>query len=326
MPKLRVISKDEIASLITLEKIINEIEKGFVGFFKRENVVFPVIREKIEKYEGIFGIKSGYLQKEDTLGFKAGGFWIKNIEKNLPTHQSIILLFDPSTGQAISMMDANIITILRTGAVGAIAAKFLARKNSSKICIIGAGTQGRIQLTALQKMFYIKQVKVYDKNYNFSKKFAKEFKEKGLNISAERSAEEAVKDADIIVTTTPSEKPIIKEDWIEPSVHINAIGADTVGKQELDPKIFKKAKIVVDDTSQCIKMGETQHAFTQGIIKKKDIYAELGEIIAGKKAGRESETEITLFDATGLAFQDLITANLVYKLAMRNNVGKDIII
>lgn len=132
----------------------------------------------------------------------------------------------------------------------------------------------------------------------------------------------AVIDADIVVTVTPSKKAIVMDEWIRDGVHINAIGADAPGKQELDPRIMRRAKIVVDSLSQCRVIGEIQHALSQGLIKESDIHAEIGEILIGKKKGRETDDEITLFDSTGLAAQDIAAANIVYQLAKKRKMGK----
>lgn len=326
MATIRIITQEQVKALIDFKNVIQIIEESFIHYCSGQNKVFPVIREHIQKHRGIFGIKSGYLTEADTLGFKAGGFWIENKSRDVPTHQSVIVLFNPSTGQPICLMDGNHITILRTGAVGAIAAKYLAKQNSRKACIIGAGTQGRVQLLGLKTLFDIQEVKVFDKDYKLSLRFVESFKGYNFSLRAEKNAQCAVENADIIVTATPSEEAIVPKEWILPSVHINAIGADTIGKQELDPKIFEHAKVVVDCTKQCIVMGETQHAFHLGVINENSIHAELGEIIYGLKAGRESENEVTLFDATGLAFQDLAIADLVYKTALEDNIGHDLYI
>ncbi|MHA1958384.1 MAG: ornithine cyclodeaminase family protein [Candidatus Thorarchaeota archaeon] len=142
-------------------------------------------------------------------------------------------------------------------------------------------------------------------------------------VKAMDSVEEVVKNADIIVTVTPSRKALVMSEWIEDGVHINAIGADGKGKQELDPRIMKKAsKIVVDSLDQCKVIGELQHAYGQGIISEKNVHAEIGDILSGKKAGRETQEEITVFDSTGLAAQDIAAANVVFQLAQKRGLGK----
>jgi alanine dehydrogenase len=177
-------------------------------------------------------------------------------------------------------------------------------------------------LQALRQIFKIKSVSVWGKDKRLVAKFLKEMRRSGEKMAETMTIKDCVKDADIVVTTTPSRGAIVKSSWIKPGTHINAIGADAAGKQELDPAILKKARVVVDDFRQASHSGEINVAFEKGLLKKKDIYAELGQIISGKKHGRSSRQEITVFDSTGLAIQDLAIADLVYRTALRKKAGR----
>jgi ornithine cyclodeaminase/alanine dehydrogenase-like protein (mu-crystallin family) len=191
--------------------------------------------------------------------------------------------------------------------------------------VIGAGSQGREQVLALRELFAIEKVKVWSKTASSAEKYSAEMgKRLGVDVHATANPMEAVTDVDIIVTATPARNAIVMDEWVHPGVHINAIGADGPGKQELDPKIMKRAKIVVDSLKQCRIIGEIQHALSQGIIKDGEIHAEIGEVLTGKKSGRESDDEITLFDSTGIAAQDIAAANLVYQLAKKTGIGKSV--
>lgn len=322
MPEIIILNEQDLEQIITLEQVINLVERGFSSYYRGGFTPFPVVREKINTYEGIFGIKSGYVTDGDLLGFKAGGYWKNNPSLGIPAHRSVILLFDPQTGNARSIMDGNFITTIRTGAVGAIAAKYLARKNSQVAAIIGCGTQGRMQLRALKWVLPIGDIRCYDISLKNAEAFAEEMSSQDCPVKRCSSPEEAVKGADVVVTTTPSEKWIVSSDWIEPGMHISAMGADTKGKQEIDPGLFTRVKIVVDSLEQCKQLGEMQHA--PEIVEKGGIYAELGEITAGEKSGRSDNSEITLFDATGIAFQDLVTAGLALKISVEKGIGKRI--
>ncbi|MFN4133823.1 MAG: ornithine cyclodeaminase family protein, partial [Candidatus Hadarchaeales archaeon] len=201
----------------------------------------------------------------------------------------------------------------------------LARKNSRVVGFVGAGVQAMTQLEALAHVFEIEEAKVNDISIERSEKFAREMGKKvGIKIKVERDTKTAVEGADIVITTTPSRKPIVFDRWISPGVHINAIGADAPGKQELDPKILKRAKVVVDDIQQAIHSGEVNVPLSTGEIARGDIYGDLGEIVTGKKPGRTSNDEITLFDSTGLAVQDIATDWVVYKKALKMKVGRKI--
>ena len=262
----------------------------------------------------------------ETAGVKVVNVHPANREKGLPTVMATIVLNDPKTGAPLAIMDGTYITILRTGAAGAVAAKYLARKNSEKAAIIGAGVQGRIQLEAFTKVLDVKEARVYDIRYEAAETYAKEMSRKlGVDVKPVKTVKEAVENADVIATCTPARGPIVPVEVISKGVHINAIGADAPGKQELDPEILKKAdKIVVDDMEQATHSGEVNVPLSKGIITRSDIYAELGEIVAGVKKGREKDEEITIFDSTGLAIQDVATANLVYRKALEKGVGKEL--
>jgi ornithine cyclodeaminase/alanine dehydrogenase-like protein (mu-crystallin family) len=223
-------------------------------------------------------------------------------------------------------MDGTYITASRTGAAGAIAASLLARKESKTVGVVGAGTQGRMQVLGLKEFFSIERVNVWDIDDASKKRYEKTMPDiLNAEVKAMDSVEEVVKNADIIVTVTPSRKALVMAEWIGDGVHINAIGADGKGKQELDPKIMKKAsKIVVDSLDQCKVIGELQHAFGQGIISEENVHAEIGDILSGKKTGRETQDEITVFDSTGLAAQDIAAASVVFQLAQKRGLGKSI--
>ena len=221
-------------------------------------------------------------------------------------------------------MDGNFITTIRTGAVGAIAAKYLARKNSKVGAILGYGTQGRMQLTALKWVLPIRDVRCYDISPKNAEVFAKEMSSQDCTGKWVSSPEEAGKGADVVITTTPSERWIVSSEWIDPGMHISAMGADTKGKQEIDPDLFTRAKIVVDSIAQCKGLGEMQHA--SDLVEKGGIDAELGEITSGEKSGRSGNREITLFDATDIAFQDVVTAGLALKLSVIKSIGERILI
>ncbi|MDD4183444.1 MAG: ornithine cyclodeaminase family protein, partial [Candidatus Omnitrophica bacterium] len=216
------------------------------------------------------------------------------------------------------------ITNMRTGAAGAVAAKYLARKDSKIVSMVGCGEQAKTQAEGLKLLFDIKEMKLWSK-YDFSvKNFIDNTKTGKIKISRYKNIEDCVCGSDIVVTTTPSRKPIVKYRWLKKGCHINAIGADSKGKEELEPLILQKAKIVVDNFTQASHSGEINVPFAKDLITKKDIYAELGSIVCGKKKGRANDREITVFDSTGLAIQDLAAANIVYNSALKKKAGTKI--
>jgi len=199
--------------------------------------------------------------------------------------------------------------------------KYLARRNSKTVGFVGAGNQARTQLLAINEIIDIVEVKAT----STSEKSTLAFKEEmGKRISCEiipKKSIEKVCDCDILVTTTPSREPIVMNEWIAEGTHINAIGADAPGKEELDPAILRRAKVVVDDFPQASHSGEVNVPLAKGLIKEKDIFGELGEVITGKKRARTRDSDITIFDSTGLAIQDVATADMVYRKALAGEIG-----
>jgi alanine dehydrogenase len=319
-----ILSRAEIERLISLADAIETVEKAFCALARGEAFLFPVIRERIDPNGGFFGVKAGYLASQGYLGYKGGGFWASNRRKGIAGHQSVILLYDPATGIPKAAMDGNYLTVIRTGAVGALAARVLARKDSRIAAIAGAGAQGAIQLAALRAVLPIAEIRCYDRDAAAAAAFVQSASSDGLRATATRTAQEAIAGADVIVTATPSFEPFVQAQWIAPGMHISAFGADTRGKQELEAELMPRSKVVVDYLAQACEIGEIQHAFRQGLIG--GVHAELGEILTGAKPGRESAEEITLFDATGIALQDLAVAGRAYELAIEQGVGTSVVL
>jgi ornithine cyclodeaminase/alanine dehydrogenase len=198
----------------------------------------------------------------------------------------------------------------------------LARKDASKITSIGTGNQARMQIRAINEIMKIEEIHAWDRNPDTLSKYKTDIEsEFGIPVIAASSKKEAVEQADILITTTRGKGSLVEADWVKPGTHIVAIGTDQRGKQELEPELFRNAKIVVDSISQCAEKGETWHPLKRNIIARDAIHGEIGEILLGRKPGRESDDEITIFDSTGMAIQDNTTASKIYQNAIANNVG-----
>jgi len=319
---LLVLSRADVEPLVSLKEAIPVLEKALADLAAGQARLFPVIRERIDPYGGFFGIKAAYLQSQGYLGYKGGGFWKDNRSRGIAGHQSVILLYDPATGVPLAVMDGNYLTVVRTGAVGAIATKYLARADSRIVAVVGCGVQGRIQLDALRQVLNIEQVRCCGRTAESTRAFAAHCARIGVDAAPCGSVREAVQKADVVVTATPSFQPVVENAWVHAGVHINAIGADTEGKHEIDQHILGRAKVVVDSWPQALKLGECQHAVRDGLLRAP--HAELGEIVAGQKQGRERRDEITVFDATGLAIQDLAVAAFVYEAARSRGIGRSV--
>ena len=222
----------------------------------------------------------------------------------------------------ICIMDGSLITGLRTGASGAVAVKALARKNARTIASIGTGNQARMQIRAINEVMKIEEIHAWSRTPDMLSKYKTDIeREFGIPVIVANSKREAVEQADILITTTRGKEALVEAGWVKPGTHIVAIGTDARGKQELDPALFRKAKIIVDSISQCTEKGETWHPLNKNFITKDDIHGEIGEVLLGRKPGRENDDEITIFDSTGMAIQDNTTASKIYRNALANNVG-----
>lgn len=321
-----LIREPEIEQLITLEESIECVEEAFRSRGSGSSQMPPKSYVFLEKFNGDFRVMPAYLEEVGAAGVKIVNSHPDNPRKNnLPSVMAIIVLLEPETGEPISIMSATKITDFRTGAAGAVAAKYLARENSKKVGMIGTGAQAKSQLLGLNQIFDLDEVKAYSKfeesrdNFINSMKNILDFK----IISAD-SARSAVSDSDIVVTTTPSKNPIVRDDWVSEGTHINAIGADAKNKQELDPSILKRAKVVVDEWDQASHSGEISVSVSDGEFSKKDLFAEIGDVVTGNKQGRTSEEDITIFDSTGLAVQDISTAWKIYEKAQEEGKGEEV--
>ena len=326
--KVLFLKRKEIESLISMNEVLNIVEQAFREKGLKRVQMPPKPYLFYHKYNGDLRAMPSYLEALDISAVKIVNSHPNNMKLyNLPTVMATIILIDPKNGAPLSIMEGSWITAMRTGAASGIASKYLARKDSRKLGLIGAGAQAETQILAISSILNIEEVYVYDKDKEkmkiFTSKYIEKYGEK-FSMNSVNKPEDAVKNMDIVVTATPSREPIVKRDWISSGMHINSIGADAPGKEELDPEILKISKIVVDDIEQAAHGGEINVPLSKGIISLKNVYAELGEIVAGFKFGRESIEEITVFCSTGLAIQDAVTAKLVYDKALEKNVGQRI--
>jgi len=325
--KTLVLSEEAVKKLLSFEEVTDAVESAF----RMKGLGHAQMPAKqylfMKKYNGDVRTMPAYLEENGTVVVKVVNSHPENRRYGLPTVMAMIILIDPRTGAPIAIMGGTWITALRTGAAGAIAAKYLANPNPKTIGFVGAGIQARTQLMGLQLVFKkIEEVKVWDRAEKAALKYAEEMRIKYNQefIYPVKSIKKAVQGADVIVTATPSRKPLVSAEWVDEGTHINSIGADAPGKQELDPAILVKSKIVVDDWSQSCHGGEINVPLAKGIIKKEDVWGDICEIVAGLKPGRISPDEITVFTSTGLAIQDAAAANVAYQKALKEKIGESV--
>ncbi|MFP3946632.1 MAG: alanine dehydrogenase [Halobacteriota archaeon] len=311
---------DDVEEVLEMGEVIESVESAF-HYYGLGRVQMPSKSYLyFDKYNGDLRTMPAYIPDKDEAGVKIVNSHPQNPSRGLPTVLAIYVLNDPATGKPLAMMNATYLTDIRTGAGSAVAAKYLARKDSKVLGIIGCGRQSRTQLAAINELFDLEEVLIADKSGEQCDMFIKEMGNKiGVEIKSVDLEEGCT--ADIITTTTPVKKPIIKSEWIEEGAHINAVGADAPGKRELEASILRRARIVVDSREQAYHSGEINVPLSKGDISREDVYAELGEIVAGKRPGRERDEEITIFDSTGMAVQDVAVAALAYRKSVERNMG-----
>jgi len=321
-----LLSDDLIRRELSMQKVIELVEAAFAADARGHAITFPAIVDYVGKAHAHFGLKSGYLNLDssrEVLGLKAGGYWLENQERHgLPNHRATMLLINPDTGEALAVMPANTITRMRTAAAGAVAARYLARSDAATVAVLGTGEQGHAQLEALQLTRNIARVFVWGRKPAAVASYVAAWKHRDVEVHAAESPAEALAEADIVVTTTPSTSPLVMDGWIRSGTHINAMGSDGAGKQEIDPVLIRRAKFVADKVSQSQTIGELQQLVRDPASDQPLIHAELGQICAGLRAGRENREEITIFDSSGVSFQDLVVADFLAKHAGENNLGE----
>ncbi|MFQ5887642.1 MAG: alanine dehydrogenase, partial [Candidatus Hydrothermarchaeales archaeon] len=316
------LNSDEIKTVLDIDDVILAVEKAFEQHGLDKVQMPPKSYLYFERYNGDLRTMPAYIEALEMAGAKIVNSHPGNPSKGIPTVMAVVILNDPKTGAPLAVMDGTHLTDMRTGAAGAVACKYLAREDSKVVGLVGAGRQARTQLLAISKVFELEKAMIVSMSLEGSNRFKKEMEGVvGIDIVVKEGIEE-VCDSDILVTATPVREPIVREEWIGEGMHINAIGADAEGKEELEPEVLKKAKVVIDDLLQAVHSGEINVPLSKGIITKDDIYASLGEVVAGKIPGRTSEEGITVFDSTGLAIQDIAAGKLAYEKALEAGVGQ----
>ncbi|ASY57758.1 Ornithine cyclodeaminase [Sinorhizobium sp. CCBAU 05631] len=322
--KTLLLKKDEVRRLIGMTEVIGAVEEAYKGFNSDQVEQPDYIGIDLPSPRGEIDFKLGYYKANEVISMKAssGGFVDNPTAHGVPNGMATIFLFDARSGALICVMDGSLILGLRTGASGAVSVRALARKEARKITSIGTGNQARMQIRAINEIMKIEEIHAWDNHPDTLSRYKTDIEsEFGIPVIMANSKKEAVEQADILITTTRGKGSLVEADWVKPGTHIVAIGTDQRGKQELDPEIFRNAKLVVDSISQCTEKGETWHPLDRNIITRNDIHGEIGEVLLGQKPGRESDDEITIFDSTGMAVQDNTTASKIYQNAIANNVG-----
>jgi alanine dehydrogenase len=323
---LSILNRGDVQALVSMREAIGVVEDAFLELHEKKAACPRRLVIDVKKHKGFAYVMSSYLGEKDSLVVKIVGQYEENYRRySLPTIMASIILSDAKNGKPLALMEGTYITALRTGAASGVATKHLARKDSKTVGVLGAGVQARTQVWALYEVLEnIQKVKVYDVLFDRAEEFAYDISvQLGLDVETMKTSRECVENSDVVVLATTSKLPALDGDWVGEGVHINSIGVMGPEGRELDDKIVKKAKIVVDSKESALfETGDLIIPINNGTISESDIYAELQEILAGKKPGRTSNEEITCWKAVGLAIEDAALARLVFDKAMKEGLGK----
>jgi len=319
-----ILSQNDIKQLLSMKETIETVENAFRDFAMGKTQMIPRKYLMFDKYAGKTGFMPAYIDTLDASGVKIVSAHDENPTKHgLPRVTATMVLTDPKTGLPLAVMDATYTTMMRTGAIGAIAAKHLSRKNAKVVGIVGTGVQGRGQLMGLMEVREIEKAIVYDAVPEQSKRFAEDMKARfRIDVVQTDDIQKAAENVDVLVTSTNSKTPVIKDEWVKQGLHLTAMGVSAPGSQEIPAETFKRSKLVIDDFAQTSTMGGINVPISKGLLTKEDVFAEIGEILIGKKPGRTSDQEITVFVTSGLAIQDIAVARLAYEKAKEKGIGQ----
>ncbi|MGH9543864.1 MAG: ornithine cyclodeaminase family protein [Terriglobales bacterium] len=325
-----ILRESEIRALLDARACVAAMEQAFTAYSTGQAQLPSVVHLNVPENRGEIHVKAGYLNRGPYYAVKIVSGFLNNPQLGLPANDGMIVVFDAQTGSpAAFLLDHGFITDIRTGAAGAVAARHLARRKIAAVAVIGTGAQARYQLEMLALQRSFSEVRIWGRDPHKAQACADDLAKRpsipACHFAVTESAQQAVHDADVVITVTASREPLVRAAWLKPGVTVIAVGSDGPDKQELDVDVLARAdKIVADSIPQCLRLGEIHHAVERGVIAEDELYAELGEITAGLKPGRTSEDEIIVCDLTGVGAQDVAAASLVLERAKAGNHGEKV--
>ena len=320
-----ILTQREVAKLLDVRRAIGVVRESFKAMARGKALMPPKIYLRLPGGDD-FRAMPAFLARPPAAGMKWVNVHARNPAKGLPTVMAVIVINDPATGVPLAIMDGLLITKLRTAASTAVATQALARRGSRVVGLVGCGAQGDALLVALAQFFPLTHVNVWGYMPQEAPRFCRRMRRllPGVILEPCATIERSARDVDILVTVTPSRRPLVKRAWLAPGTHISAVGADAPGKQELDPRILRDATVVVDDRAQAIHAGELNVPIRRGQCSPRRIHATLGEVLIGRRAGRRSPDELTVFDSTGLAIHDVALGYEAVRQARHQGVGRSL--
>jgi ornithine cyclodeaminase/alanine dehydrogenase len=323
-----VISEQQVRGLVDIDELIEALEKAHLQYSTGRAVMPVRLVVPLPAIQGRITSMPGFLTDDKALGMKVVTYFQQNPTRDFPAILATIMLFSAATGKIIAIMDGSYVTAIRTACASAMATKILANLESKVVGILGAGVQARAHIEALTRVRNIGVFKIYSPSGVSAAKLKEEMSGR-INSAIEvvSSAEQAVRDADLVVTVTTAKEPIIKADWLKPGTHVNAVGSHRPDLRELDGATLARAKVIVDSREAIMaECGDILLAIDERSIAPSAVHAEIAEVLAGTKPGRTDESEITLYKSVGIAIQDVAAAHLIYNKALKQRVGTTVLI
>ena len=325
LPPITVLTESELRTSVGLdEESLHAVEDGFTRLAQGMATVPPIMMIPVPGRSGEVDVKSAYVEGWESFAVKIASGFFDNPKQGLPSGSGMMIVVSAETGfpQAV-LLDNGYLTDIRTALAGAIAAKYLARNKIDSVGVVGAGTQGRYQVRALQLVRGFNRILAYDRDPEVAVAYARELtNELGRHVTVVSDPQMVVRESELVITATPSRTPYVRAEWLHAGQHITAMGSDSEEKQELEPQVLGRAdRIVCDRKSQCFRLGELHHAKDAGILDESHDITELGELTAGSRQGRAAESEITVCDLTGVGVQDTAIALLAFRKAKEKGLG-----
>jgi alanine dehydrogenase len=321
--KTLILGRMDMIGLLTPAEYVDCVEHAFRMHGLGRVYMEPKGHIVLDRYPGEWEVMPSYIEEPEAAACKWVSIREDNSRYELPAVFSILIYTHPETGFPLAICDGSHHTLMRTGASAAVSARWLARKDSRVLAIVGAGSVGKGTLATCDTVFDWDEVRIWSRTKESLDRFVAEEQPSypHLELRPTTDVEQAVRGADVIVTGTHARRYLVEDEWIEPGTHIAALGADLAGEQELDPRILRRARVFVDDIRQCVPDGEINVAIREGLFAEDDVAGEIGKVICGELDGRRSDDEITVFDSTGIALQDSATVPLEYERAVAAGVG-----
>ncbi len=328
MPNVTILTEDDLRSCVELDaETVAVVEDAFRALAGGGVVMPPILSMAIEAHHGEVDVKTAYVPGLDGFAIKVSPGFFDNPQRGLPSLNGLMILLDSETGivRAV-LLDNGYLTDIRTAAAGAVAAKHLAPAEIQTAGVIGAGVQAELQVRALKLVRDFPELVVWARDAGKAEAYALKMRNAlGISVRVASTAEDVVQHADIVITTTPARKPIVRRDWLHPGLHITAMGSDAPDKNELDPRILVEAgRFVCDRNEQSRRLGEMRTAIATGLVAEDHVADELGEIVAGDKPGRQSDDEVTVCDLTGTGVQDTAIATHAHRIAVQCGLGFEV--